>query len=81
MSVQNAMRTIKAECEACGGSGLYACFVEHHQAYIICGHCNGSGFRKLQYKPFKMRRIMPNVELVRLENGEWISYQDFLKRR
>lgn len=38
------MKTVKAECSACGGSDLYVGFAEPKGAAVVCVKCDGTGY-------------------------------------
>lgn len=47
------MKTFEAECDACGGTGVYCGFAEPPGVGVVCQGCDGSGKRSIQYKPFE----------------------------
>jgi hypothetical protein len=81
------MNTIKAECSACGGTGLYCGFAEPNGVAVVCLACEGTGCEKITYKPFVSRKPKKGVHTVRLSRGSFvlscgpaggaITYDDF----
>ena len=60
-----------AECEACGGTGLYCGFAEPKGTAVVCRICNGTGCHVIHYKPFTGRRRREGVERVMGDGGLW----------
>lgn len=84
------METISAECDSCGGSGVYCGFAEPPGVGVICLSCDGEGARLIKYKPFKERKRRGGVKVVRRSRGGFlatgvgpvgkeISYDEFLR--
>jgi len=79
---------ITAECEPCGGTGLYSGFMEGPGRAVVCTRCGGSGAQKLSIKPFQGRRTRRGIKEIRFgsglivdnpRRGEWMSYAEFKK--
>ncbi len=84
--------TVRAECGACGGTGIYRGFAEPDGVGVVCLKCKGTGCEELTYTPFEARKRRNNVRSVRLSGGGFIatgigpvgssvSYEDFLAGR
>lgn len=56
--------TIKCECGACNGTGLYMGWTCHEGAAQICRECKGTGMTELSYVPFTGRKEMQGVKRV-----------------
>lgn len=85
------MKKIKfnAECDSCGGTGLYQGFMEGPGRAVVCISCRGTGCNVVSLKPFEGRKRKKGVEKVRLGSGlivdcpgesVWFSYEEFLKK-
>lgn len=83
------MATMKTECEACNGTGIYRGFAEPQGVGVVCLQCNGTGCEEIRYKPFKMRKTRRDVKTVRRSRGTFlatgvgpagreVTYQEFL---
>ena len=82
------MPTIKTECEACGGTGLYCGMCEPEGTAVVCICCSGTGCAEVQYKEFTVRKGKRGVKTVSCSRGSFIltgvgavgdsiSYQEF----
>lgn len=82
------MENIKAECSACGGTGLYSGMCEPEGVAVVCLHCEGTGCEIIRYEPFEKRRGKRGITTVRRSKGIFIatgtgpiggsiSYEDF----
>lgn len=67
------MRTVKAECKSCGGTGLYSGFAEPKGTAVICLECGGTGCMKITYTPFTKRRGDTGIHTVRRSCGSFIG--------
>lgn len=65
--------TVKAECEACNGTGLYQGMCEPKATAVVCVRCNGTGCATFTYIPFKKRKGKKGVQLVRRSRGSLIA--------
>jgi len=85
-----ARKFVDAECDSCGGTGLYCGFCEKKGTAVICHGCDGTGRVKLFYTPFTKRHGKRGVQMVFESRGTFIatgvgatgkgiSYQDFQK--
>jgi len=82
------MITVKSECGACRGTGIFRGLAEPEGIGVVCLDCHGAGCRALKYIPFTSRKARNDVEFVRLSKGkfilscgpagETISYKDFM---
>lgn len=81
--------TVKIECKACNGTGLFRGFAEPEGTAVVCLNCKGTGGVDLTYIPFTRRKEREGVRTVQLSRGSFvatgvgsggrsISYQDFL---
>jgi hypothetical protein len=66
------METVKAECGACEGSGIYRGFAEPPGVGVVCLQCNGSGCQEIRYKPFERRKGKRGVHTIRRSAGNFI---------
>jgi hypothetical protein len=48
--------TVSAQCNLCGGSGLYVGMAERHGDAVVCGQCKGTGLYTIKYIPFNGRK-------------------------
>lgn len=55
----------KAECGACGASGLYRGFAEPKGTASVCRECGGTGCIEVSLTPFTCRRGVEGVTTVR----------------
>lgn len=62
--------TVKCECSACGGTGLYRDWTCHDGAAIVCRKCDGTGAVELSYTPFTERKKVTGVKRV-FANVSW----------
>lgn len=85
-----AKQEVKAQCEACGGSGVYVGFAEPNGIGVVCLQCQGSGCQTIHYVPFTERKRRRDVDFVRRSKGSFIAagvgpvgesvtYQEFLE--
>lgn len=84
------METVKAECDACGGTGVYSGFAEPPGVGVVCLQCGGTGCHEIRYKPFVRRKRKRGIKTVRVPTTTFlitgvgpktdgIPYRDFLK--
>ena len=80
---------VKAECTACGATGVYQGFAEGRDEAVVCLECEGTGCKIIRYTPFTNRRRRKGVKVVRNSRGTFIAtgvggagravtYKDFL---
>lgn len=64
--MENKTISLKIECPACQGTGLYIGMAERNGAAIVCHQCKGSGCYHYQYsyKLFTKRKIRNDVKRV-----------------
>jgi hypothetical protein len=67
------MNNIKAECEACGATGLYCGFAEPKGTAVVCYKCKGTGCQEIQYTPFTARKRRKDVKNVLCDGGAWFA--------
>lgn len=66
------MTTVKTECSACRGTGLYVGFAEGNQEAVICLDCSGSGAKDISYTPYAGRKVRSDVRTVRQSRGRML---------
>ena len=64
---------VKAECSACGGTGLYCGFAEPKGMAVVCRQCGGTGCDTISYKPFDHRKRKRGVKVVLCDGGIWFA--------
>ena len=64
--------TVKAECHACQGTGLYRGMAEKPGIAVVCLACKGTGCREFEYIPFTSRNVRHDVKEVCLSRGTFI---------
>ena len=86
------MKSVLAECDSCGGTGLYEGMCERKGEPVVCLSCNGTGCNTIHFKPFERRRGKRGVKVVRVSRGGFIAtgvggipstemtYQEFLTK-
>lgn len=67
------METVKAECSACGGTGLYSGFAEPEGTAVVCLKCNGSGCMEVHYTPFIRRKGRRGINTINRSRGSFIA--------
>jgi hypothetical protein len=67
------METVKAQCDSCGGTGIYRGFAEPTGVGVVCVNCQGTGCRKISYKPFTERKERRDVQTVRRSAGTFLA--------
>jgi len=83
-------QSVDAECESCGGAGVYQGFMEAKDEAVICIVCDGTGCQIIKYRPFSHRKKRRGISVVRISAGrsiisgcggvgDPISYSEFLK--
>lgn len=86
------MQTIKAECSACGGTGLYSGLAEPKGTAVVCLQCGGDGCEEITFTPFVRRKGRRGIQTVRRSQGSFvgtgvgptggsITYQEFQQER
>lgn len=71
---------IQAQCDSCGGTGLYSGFAEPEGTAVICRGCNGTGARIITFIPYEGRKRTRKIQRVMGDGGLWtISYKEFLE--
>jgi len=80
---------VKAECGACGGTGVYSGFAEAAGVGVVCRQCGGTGCHEIQYTPFTKRKRRSGIKTMQVSQGtfiascgpvgEGITYDEFLK--
>lgn len=58
------MKTVKAECSSCSGTGLYAGMAERDGAAVVCFQCKGTGRKDITYTPFTARKRRTGITRV-----------------
>ncbi len=66
------METVKAECSACGGTGLYSGFAEPKGTAVVCVQCGGDGCQEIHYTPFTRRKGRRGITTVSRSRGSFI---------
>ena len=66
------MASVKAECSACGATGLYCGFAEPKGTAVVCLVCGGTGWVDLKYTPFEKRKGRKDVQWVSRSRGSLI---------
>lgn len=56
--------TVRCECPACRGTGLYKHWTCHDGTAFVCRKCKGTGAVELSYTPFGGRKKATGVERV-----------------
>jgi len=64
---------IKAECSACGATGLYKGFAEPEGTAVVCHNCNGTGCQTMKYTPFTGRKRKRGIKRVIGDGGLWFA--------
>lgn len=67
------MQTVKAECEICGGTGLYRGMCEGLGVAVVCLNCDGTGCQEIRYRPFVKRKLRKDVKHVHLSRGTFVA--------
>jgi hypothetical protein len=65
--------TVKTECGACGGTGLYCGFAEPKGTAVVCLRCDGTGCANIEYTPFERRKAKRGVHTVQRSRGSFIG--------
>lgn len=68
------METVKVECSACGGTGLYSGFAESKGTAVVCVQCGGDGCEEITFTPFTHRKDKRGIHTI---IGRSITYQEF----
>ena len=67
------MRKIKAQCESCGGTGVYSGFCEAKGTAVVCLTCDGTGCHEIRYVPFTKRKNRKGIHTVSLSRGGFLA--------
>lgn len=67
------METVKAECNSCGGTGLYRVFTEPVGIAVICAICSGSGCQEITFTPFTRRKGRRGIDIVKRSCGSFVG--------
>lgn len=67
------MEEVKAECGACGGTGLYSGFCEPKGTAVVCVQCGGTGCETIRFKPFERRKGKKGIDWVQRSRGSFIG--------
>lgn len=67
------MKEVKAECEECSGTGLYQGMCEKKHEAVVCIRCDGTGCRRIRYRPFEGRKGRRGIERVYRSRGPFIA--------
>lgn len=82
-------QSIRTECPACNGTGLYVGFAEAKGEAVVCVNCSGTGCRTISYKPFGGRKRRNGIEKIRFGSGliidnptksSWMTYDQFKEK-
>jgi len=65
--------SVKAECVACGCTGVYSGFCEPKGTAVVCLICDGTGCEVVRYTPFTGRREKRGIKTVSLSRGGFIA--------
>jgi hypothetical protein len=86
--VDKVKQSVKAECGACGGTGIYHGFAEPKGVGVVCLQCDGTGCAVIEYTPFTSRKRRNDITTVQRSRGAFImncgpggnsvTYSDFL---
>lgn len=67
------MKSIKHECAACGGTGLYCGFCERKGTAVVCLCCEGKGWVTYEYKEFAGRKKRRGIKTINVSRGGFIA--------
>lgn len=67
------METVKAECAACGATGLYSGFAEPKGTAVVCLECDGSGCKEIYFTPFTRRKGRRGIQTISRSRGSFIA--------
>ena len=70
------METVKTECYACDGTGLYIGCAEPKGTAVVCVECEGSGCFEFPFKPFTRRKGRRGILTVS-QSQRSITYKEF----
>ncbi len=65
-------KVIEAECNSCGGTGVYCGFMEPKNIGVICLDCGGTGKQIITYNPFERKKGKNNVNFIHIPNSKCI---------
>jgi DnaJ-class molecular chaperone len=66
--MENEKTTLKIECSACKGTGIYKGFAEPQGVGVVCLECNGTGCTERTFTIFKERKKRDDIKTVRLSS-------------
>ena len=67
------MKSVKAECSSCRGTGLYQGFCEAKGTAVVCLGCDGTGCATVSYTPFTKRHGKRGIKTVYRSFGTFIA--------
>ena len=75
------MVTLKIQCRACQGSGVFVAMKAQSGEGSVCLLCRGRGWRAMTYTPFRRRKLRSGIERVhasgREDSDRSVSYLAF----
>lgn len=75
--MSNILLSVRAECDACNGTGVYKGYCERQLQGRECRDCHGKGWKVYNFWQFTGRRYKPGISSVIMRDGSEISYGDF----
>lgn len=84
-------KSVIAQCDSCGGTGLYQGMCEKEGEPVVCLSCKGTGGVTVSYTPYTGRKRKRGITCVRFSRGTFIlscggvkgtemSYDEFQKK-
>jgi hypothetical protein len=80
--------SVEAQCDACGGTGVYCGMAEPKGVGVVCHTCGGSAKMTIAYTPFTGRKRREGVTTVQVSrgmsiigcgpSGSSVTYEEFL---
>ncbi len=64
--------SVRCECDACRGSGLYRGFCEGDGEAVVCVRCGGKGWVVIEYTEFTGRKRRKGVKTIKLSRGSFV---------
>lgn len=77
--MSNILLSVRAECDACNGTGVYKGYYERQLQARQCRDCNGKGWKVHHLWQFTGRRVRPGISSVIMRSGNEVPYVDFQK--
>lgn len=75
------MKSLKIQCDACGGTGLYKGFGEADGAYVVCRQCQGKGYIHFAYEEFTEKKKVNDCNRVYKDGcGYCITDKDIIDK-